>query len=542
MLTKVYVSATSQDLHEYRHAISEAARQLGLEDVVMESYVAGTQPPLERCLHDVDRCEIYVGLFAWRYGFVPPNEVLSITELEYQRAVEQGKRILIFLVHDKAPWPRHLIDGGEEAVQVERLRRELKEKHLVSFFTGLSDLQARAAVALARLMLAAMAPASTHRRDTAEDVAQRRSDLRAIARRLCRRFESVELDALTFRRAGADLTITLSSMYVEQYAADDSGSDAAHARNGIGDDEDASGHSAYRRRASTPLFDLITDAGRRKTVLLADTGGGKSATLRYIALSLSGDEPSPRLAALHDYLPLVIELHNYEKSGADSFLQYLDRQAAGAEDMLTAYLASGGKVLMMLDGLDGVFDLHRRAEMTNEIIAFADRKNVRVIVAARVGGYDRRALNDAGFAHVTLRDFDEEQITTFLDQWYVQALPGHRDEAAHLRARMLDAMHNSPSMRDLAGNPLLLTILAVIGRDQELPRQRWNVYEHAANVLVAHWEADQMLPSSDRDAVTAVKMKLLRRLALRMQTKSSGLNANYIERDQLADLFEDYLA
>ena len=84
---KVYISATQKDLLEYRAAVHAVARRLEIDDVAMEAYGADIRPPLERCLADVRRCDLYVGLFAWRYGFRPPGQESSITELEYREAL-----------------------------------------------------------------------------------------------------------------------------------------------------------------------------------------------------------------------------------------------------------------------------------------------------------------------------------------------------------------------------------------------------------------------------------------------------------------------
>ena len=59
--------------------------------IAMEDYVAQDERPLQKCLKDVSSSDIYVGIFAWRYGYIPndvkdenPNN-LSITELEYRK-------------------------------------------------------------------------------------------------------------------------------------------------------------------------------------------------------------------------------------------------------------------------------------------------------------------------------------------------------------------------------------------------------------------------------------------------------------------------
>src|SRR5215472_4476540 len=95
-------------------------------DVAMEYYVAENQRSLDRCLTDVAACDLYIGIFAWRYGWVPPNEdglKLSITEREYRRAVELGKPRLLFLLDEAAPWPPEAVD--DDRTEIRRLRADL---------------------------------------------------------------------------------------------------------------------------------------------------------------------------------------------------------------------------------------------------------------------------------------------------------------------------------------------------------------------------------------------------------------------------------
>jgi hypothetical protein len=111
----------------------------------MEDYAAADERPLDKCLADVADCDIYIGIFAWRYGFIPQKnnpERQSITELEYRKAEKIPR--LIFLLHDATPWPPTAMDSAsgyrEGAAQVQRLRNELRTEHSCKFFTSPEDL------------------------------------------------------------------------------------------------------------------------------------------------------------------------------------------------------------------------------------------------------------------------------------------------------------------------------------------------------------------------------------------------------------------
>jgi predicted NACHT family NTPase len=168
----------------------------------------------------------------------------------------------------------------------------------------------------------------------------------------------------------------------------------------------------------------------------------------------------------------------------------------------------------------------------------------RVLVTSRIIGYRRGTLADAGFTHYTLQDLDEGQIGMFLTSWYALALHDRPTDAEPRRQRLQVAIHESRPIRELAGNPLLLTILAIISKHQELPRERWKVYDHAATVLVEHWDVKRHLRDKRISAEflgEEDKKELLRRIAYRMQGGVSGLAGNYLTGDSLREEIELYL-
>ncbi|MCZ0902160.1 NTPase, partial [Microcoleus sp. HI-ES] len=59
---------------------------------------------------------------------------------------------------------------------------------------------------------------------------------------------------------------------------------------------------------------------------------------------------------------------------------------------------------------------------------------------------------------------------------------------AALLERLQQAIAASNSIRELAGNPLLLTMMAILNRNQELPRFRAKLYEEASKVLLHKWD------------------------------------------------------
>ena len=91
-MARIYISSTYQDLVEERRAVRDAVVRLDHLPVAMETYTATGRRPVDQCLADVALCQVYVGIFAWRYGYVPSSQGKSITYLEYKEAGRCGIR------------------------------------------------------------------------------------------------------------------------------------------------------------------------------------------------------------------------------------------------------------------------------------------------------------------------------------------------------------------------------------------------------------------------------------------------------------------
>jgi hypothetical protein len=129
-------------------------------------------------------------------------------------------------------------------------------------------------------------------------------------------------------------------------------------------------------------------------------------------------------------------------------------------------------------------------------------------------------------------------------RWYGQAYTTNQQDAEQRATRLLGAIDRSAATRELAGNPMLLTILAVIGRRRELPKERHRVFQHAVEVLTQYWDLNRAV----RDTRVAMdyideedKRELLRRVARRMQEGEHGIAGNRLTRPELLTEFEAYL-
>ena len=104
-MARIYLSSSFRDLKPERTAVTAALRLAGHEIIAMEDYPSSAECPTDRCRADARGSDLYLGLFARRYGYVPASESISITEIEYRSALATGKPSAIFLLDDEVEWP-----------------------------------------------------------------------------------------------------------------------------------------------------------------------------------------------------------------------------------------------------------------------------------------------------------------------------------------------------------------------------------------------------------------------------------------------------
>jgi tetratricopeptide (TPR) repeat protein len=111
------ISSTSLDLPEHRKAIIDACQRMGVFPIAMEFLPARDADAIRVSVELVDKASLYIGLFAWRYGHVPDGQSVSITEMEFDRAVERRIPILIFTIHREHQLTIDMVETDASAQQ-----------------------------------------------------------------------------------------------------------------------------------------------------------------------------------------------------------------------------------------------------------------------------------------------------------------------------------------------------------------------------------------------------------------------------------------
>ena len=127
---KIFIGSTYQDLINERQAVEKAIIRLKEKvPVAMEFFGSSPDTPLVTCMKKVAESDIYIGIFAHRYGFIPAGFEHSMTELEYRKAIELHIPVLIYftnIAEEDTPKKNTEKDPSSERDKLIALKNELR--------------------------------------------------------------------------------------------------------------------------------------------------------------------------------------------------------------------------------------------------------------------------------------------------------------------------------------------------------------------------------------------------------------------------------
>ncbi|MEE9383107.1 MAG: NACHT domain-containing protein [Nannocystaceae bacterium] len=317
--------------------------------------------------------------------------------------------------------------------------------------------------------------------------------------------------------------VTLDDLFVPlRLSADAHSGSRAHAASEP-EDTRAKAHGAGMTMATleASLFSSgPTSADATRVVVLGAPGSGKSTLCRYLATTAARREWGP--------VPLLLTVRDWVAEGQhESLLDMAAREATQRLSVRTdaealEQLCSNGNVLLIIDGIDEAPNADTRRKLRERVLGLAIRfPSVAILVTSRVTGYDEVPLNDDVFSCLTLKPFDDEALGSFIRRWYDQAEPDDPIVRQRKRVELTVALDREPRAKELARNPLLATLIAMVHfTHARLPGDRAKLYGQIVELLLISWPADRARRFAELEGVTQVPM--LERVALAMQEQSQG--------------------
>jgi hypothetical protein len=122
------------DLPLHRQKVRDACLKLRLLPLMMEELPASSADAIRVSRGLVNDADMYVGVFAHRYGFVPAGQETSITEMEYEHAKQRGIERLIFVMAEDHPIVIGDVEFGNGREKIGALKDRLLAENTLTFF------------------------------------------------------------------------------------------------------------------------------------------------------------------------------------------------------------------------------------------------------------------------------------------------------------------------------------------------------------------------------------------------------------------------
>jgi len=271
----------------------------------------------------------------------------------------------------------------------------------------------------------------------------------------------------------------------------------------------------YQVRDKRRTFDALSSEPR--LVLTGAPGSGKSVTLKRLLASVSH---------VDGRVPVYVRLADFASSSnvsADvtpaTFVQAFAARAtqlgvAEASGRIFEQLLARGQLVIALDGFDEIGGRPARERMARAIGQLSDAApNVTILLASRPAEYEETPLPKPTV------DGLPEFITA-------EALPLAGEEGGEFLRVCFDddgklwrEIRSKERLREMAQTPLMLTLLAVLGRQRRLPESLGDILNAIVTTALETWEAAK--PGRLATSNVGHARRALEDLALAMQQRDT---------------------
>lgn len=409
----VFLSSTQKDLRPFRAAVSRALKVDGHEIIEMERFGARSDVPLDVCLQEVVNAELFVGIYARRYGFIPRDSACSITEWEYREAKRLQRPCYCYFLREEAAWPEELCETGEAAEQLKRFKEQIREDVAVDLFSTPEELAEKVRAAL---------------KGKAAEAAEDGSRERRFRRDFLNHIEHTCVDWLR-QKVPAGKRLRIERDDCPQAVDKPERETPPSAPAGVVD----------------PVYDTFRNRSCR-LLILGRPGGGKTIALFELCQSLHREARRDQ----DSRYPLVFNLGSWRwhDQRFETWMRREIEKKYGIGKKKARELVESDEIVPLLDGLDEV-DPDSRAGCVKAINAYLTRREFPVLavcchsqVYGEIPGHAR--LEGA----VELRPLDPRQIGERLTTGGDPGL-----------AAVREAVEANGELQRLAASPLMLILL-----------------------------------------------------------------------------------
>jgi len=517
----VMVSSTFTDLKEHRAALINIIDHSGFKAVAMEHDSAKSDVDvIDSSLGMVGDAAVYIGIITKKLGQIPKCSIrnpgnVSITELEFNKAVNLCLPILLFLMGDGHPVLECQIEikaGNRKKLNAFRERAKKmgpdSEVHRVyAEFNSLEEFKEKAAKAISDLRLVLQKkyikpPVGKGAKPPVDNKHKEYAEL----------YQAILKEELGYIRMlglpGVEsIKVNLNNdTFVPLRLSD------RQERGGLvskESDQQGSDHILYPDEIMKQAFH--DRRGRRMLLVIGDPGAGKTTLLKYYALCAIEDYTKLGFSTpvKVSYLPLRDLVRDKEGRCTEKLPGTLAGWSEKHHQPIDAKVFNDwlnhDSSLVLLDGLDEISNIEERKKVCRWIDnAFSGFSKAFFVVTSRATGYrkDEGIELASEYERADVQDFTAEQQERFLRNWFTAAFLKEAcekgvDEERWLETQKMEAekrtttivahlkVEKNKGLRQLAAIPMILQIMAILWKEREyMPESRVELYDAALNYLL----------------------------------------------------------
>jgi len=225
---------------------------------------------------------------------------------------------------------------------------------------------------------------------------------------------------------------------------------------------------------------------KARLLILGKPGAGKTTFLKHLAVDCSNGKFQPNL------IPVLIELRKIQ-SMEWKLLDALSEELS-TDNQQTQTLLEEGRLLILMDGLDEVPTNSFRRNVQEQLRSLAQEpkhSGNRFILTCRTQIVE---VIPQGFAPVEVAEFKDEQVETFVRNWFRASGQTEAGVEQQWQAFSDTTKHNS-ALKELTVTPVLLSLMCWVFQDSgELPSQTASLYRRGIRLLLEKWNDRKEIP------------------------------------------------
>lgn len=542
--TLVFLSSTVDDMQQERDAITEVLNSLQRNVSRCEFFPARTNSPEDVCLEEAKNCDVFIGIYKNRYGFIPTEnnpDSFSVTELEYSEAKNANRPILLFY-HETS---------DERDVKLKAFLDKIKnfsQGHYVKKFSNVEELK--------YLVLQSLV---SHFKTLTKFTKDEKTTLETLVPQLTE-YLKVMLKNLEYgdpkgiAKPTKLLKFRIKDLYVPPELA------LSDSKDTVKNDKSL----YFKSLAMVPFgsswedietlskkkieLDNIITTGvniieklqdKRPSIILGEAGSGKSTLMKYLSGSVILNT---------SIIPFYIQVRDFasflEKNEDDSILDYLQKKYLDLklDNSFFYNQLKSGSCLIVFDGLDEVWKSSQRNKV-NEIIeqfCYTWEDQNKVIITSRFAGYEQNPLK-GNLDILKIKPFGNKEIKQFVLNWanlLEESDVSHTDDSqiTNTADDFLQQIAGDPQLTKLASSPIILNIICLsFMKNIPFPKRKHHLYSNLVETLLSTWEQMKGIEVGKMDWTEY--LKILRKISFWMFDN----NLSQINQLELYDLIKGHL-